>query len=62
MEYINKCQFLDDVVSGNGPVSDTQELYTQGSEALIVRGVTFPPILYKNRNKHLTMSVHVCAP
>ena len=48
MEYINKCQFLADVVSGNGPVSDTQELYTQGSEALIVRGVTFPPILYKN--------------
>ena len=52
MEYINQFQFLDDVVSGNGPV--TQELHTQGSEALIVRGVTFPPILYKNWNKHLT--------
>lgn len=59
MEYINQFQFLDDVVSGNGPV--TQELHTQGSEALIVRGVAFPPILYKNWNKHLTMSVHVCA-
>lgn len=48
MEYINKFQFLDDGVSGNGPVSDTQELHTQRTEALIVRGVAFPPILYKN--------------